>query len=211
MDIQIPAGDVLGYAAAICTLAAFSMKRMIPLRTVSIASNCFFIAYGIINHVYPALLLHCTLLPLNVSRLIQMMRLVRNVRVAATGAVSMEWLEGFMTSTTCRAGEVLFHKGDPATQMFYVVSGQFRVPELSLDIGPGQIIGEMGIIAPENRRTQSFVCISGGELLTVTYDQVRQLYFQNPQFGFFLLRLIGERMIQNMQGTIASVPDTASA
>lgn len=199
MELALQTSDLLGYAAGACTLAAFSMRRMIPLRIAGVAANGFFIAYGILADVHPALLLHSVLLPLNVTRLVQMLRLVRNVRVAASGTLSMQWLERFMSSRRCAAGEVLFRKGDVATHMFYVVGGRFRLPELSLDIVPGEVIGEMGIISPGNRRTQSLTCIEDGELLTVTYDQVRQLYFQNPHFGFYLLRLIGERMFENLE------------
>jgi len=34
--------------------------------------------------------------------------------------------------------------------------------------------------------------------LTITYDKVQQLYFQNPTFGFYLLRLTTERLLQNL-------------
>ena len=38
-----------------------------------------------------------------------------------------------------------------------------------------------------------------GEVLNISYDEVRQLYFQNPEFGFYFLRLTSERMFKNMQ------------
>ena len=36
---------------------------------------------------------------------------------------------------------------------------------------------------------QTVVCEQDGALLQITYDEVRQLYFQNPKFGFFFLEL----------------------
>ena len=36
------------------------------------------------------------------------------------------------------------------------------------------------------------------QLLTITYDEVQELYFQNPAFGFYFQRLPTERLLQNM-------------
>jgi CRP-like cAMP-binding protein len=36
-------------------------------------------------------------------------------------------------------------------------------------------------------------------VLSISYDEVRQLYFQNPQFGFYFLRLTSERLFHNME------------
>jgi len=35
-------------------------------------------------------------------------------------------------------------------------------------------------------------------VLTATYQQVKELYFQNPQFGFYFLRLTTERLFENI-------------
>jgi hypothetical protein len=35
-------------------------------------------------------------------------------------------------------------------------------------------------------------------VLTINYDKVRELYFQNPEFGFYFLRLTSERLMQNV-------------
>ena len=50
--------DVLGWLAAILTLATFSMRAMMPLRACAIGSNCAFIAYGLSASAYPVLMLH---------------------------------------------------------------------------------------------------------------------------------------------------------
>ena len=56
--------EALGYIAAVCTLATYSMKTMIPLRISGIIANCFFIAFGFFGAIYPTLILHVILLPL---------------------------------------------------------------------------------------------------------------------------------------------------
>ena len=35
-------------------------------------------------------------------------------------------------------------------------------------------------------------------MLTASYQMVKELYFQNPEFGFFFLRLTSERLFQNI-------------
>jgi CRP-like cAMP-binding protein len=103
-----------------------------------------------------------------------------------------------MTKRHYDKGDVLFRKGDQANEMFFTVSGKFRVIELGVDLPPGHIVGEMGLLAPENRRTASVECLEDGQVLTITYDKVRELYFQNPSFGFYFLRLTTERLMQNV-------------
>jgi CRP/FNR family cyclic AMP-dependent transcriptional regulator len=63
--------DGLGFVAAGLVLAAFCMKRLVPLRAVAIASNLIFILYGYLAAIPPVLILHLILLPVNVMRLVQ--------------------------------------------------------------------------------------------------------------------------------------------
>ncbi len=37
-------------------------------------------------------------------------------------------------------------------------------------------------------------CKTDVRVATITYDRFKVLYFQNPQFGFYLLRLVVARM-----------------
>ena len=147
--------ESIGYIAAASTCAAFWMKTMIPLRVVGITANCCFIAYGYFGALYPPLVLHNVLLPLNVMRLYQMQQLVRKAAEASTGVLSLNWLKPYMSSRKYQIGDVLFRKGDDANELLYTVTGRYRVTELAIDIGPGQVIGEMGFVVPDNRRTQT--------------------------------------------------------
>ena len=63
----------------------------------------------------------------------------------------------------------------------------------------GQLVGEMGFLTPEHKRTQTVECLDDVEMLTITYDKVGELYFQNPTFGFYFLRLTSERLLQNVK------------
>ena len=37
-----------------------------------------------------------------------------------------------------------------------------------------------------------------GEVLTMTYDRLLEIYFQNPEFGYYFLRLSSDRLLQNI-------------
>jgi CRP-like cAMP-binding protein len=69
---------------------------------------------------------------------------------------------------------------------------------MGIDLPTGQVFGDLGLLAPGNRRTQTIECIEDGEVLTASYQQVKELYFQNPQFGFYFLRLTSERLFDNI-------------
>lgn len=196
--MQVGVVDVLGFAAGAAVFATYSMKTMIPLRLVGIVSNCLFIGYGWMAGAVPVLVLHAGLLPLNVWRLRQMVTLIAKVKAAAAGDLSMEWLKPFMGSRPCATGEVLFRAGDVADCMYCVVSGRYELVEAGIDVPAGSLVGEIGLVSPRNRRMLTFRCVEAGELLVMDYQRVRELYFQNPQFGFYLLRLVADRLIADM-------------
>jgi hypothetical protein len=62
------AGEI-GFLGSALVLAAFGMKDMVNLRIVAICSNFAFIAYALLLHLLPILVLHVALLPLNGWRL----------------------------------------------------------------------------------------------------------------------------------------------
>ena len=190
--------NILGLIGGIFYVASISMKTVIPLRIAAIVSTIFFLGYGIFTPALPTIFLYAMLLPLNTYRLYQIRELIKKVRIAAGGDLSMNWLEPFMKRRGFKKGKVLFKKGDPADEMFLIVKGKFLVKELGIELLPGHIIGEMGLLTPDNSRTQSVLCIQSGHCLAITYDKVRELYFENPEFGFHFLRLTSQRLLQNV-------------
>jgi len=65
---------------------------------------------------------------------------------------------------------------------------------LGIDLGAGRMVGEMALLEPESRRSQSIQCIEPAVLLVVSYDEVIEPVFQNPEFGFQFMRLISNRL-----------------
>ena len=188
----------LGFVAGVLYIASHYMKTMVPLRLCEIASNALFVVYGAFYPSWPTLALYGILVPLNSLRLYEMLQLIKKVRTASQGDLSMDWLKPFMHKHSYKQGAVLFRKGDHAEEMFYIVSGRCRINELGLELSAGHMVGELGFLTPEHQRTQTVECIDDVEMLAISYDKVRELYFQNPSFGFYLLRLASERLLQNV-------------
>lgn len=192
------AGAAGSFFASIFVVATLSMRTMIPLRVFAILTNIVLISTAIPTHNYPTLVLHTVLLPLNIYRLHQMLQLVRDVKKSVNSGLSMEWLKPFMTERKCKAGEVLFYKDEKAENMYYIVSGRFHLVESGIELPVGAIVGEFGMLSPSNLRTQTLECVEAGMILSVSYDQVEQLYVQNPAFGFYFLRLASARLFENI-------------
>jgi CRP/FNR family cyclic AMP-dependent transcriptional regulator len=66
--------DLMGFAAGAASIVAFSQKAMFRMRVAAVASNVFFIVYGALGALYPPLVLHSILLPLNLRELIKEVR-----------------------------------------------------------------------------------------------------------------------------------------
>jgi hypothetical protein len=180
---NITLANMFALVGAILFVATLLMQTMVPLRIANMAGCTFFAIFGALSGNVATFLLYLLLLPINAVRLSQMLRLVKKARNAAQGDMSMEWLKPFMTERRYRRGDKLFKKGDAATEMFLTVTGRFLVKEIDVEIPPGRLMGEIGFLTPNNRRTGTVECIEDGQVLTISYDRLLELYFQNPQFG----------------------------
>ena len=150
------------------------------------------------------------LLPLNIFRLRQMLALVRQVGDATKGDLNMDWLKPFTTSQSDCAGRNPVPKRRQSQRDDFRGVRGVRIPELKVPIGPGQVIGELGLLSPDQIRTQSMDCVKDADVLRITYDQVRQLYFQNPKFGFYFLQLTSRRLFENVERLEKRLADRAA-
>jgi hypothetical protein len=195
---NINIANTLALIGALLYVATLMVRTIVPLRVLAIISMLFFIGYGALAGAVATFLLYLLSLPINIFRLHQMLNLVKKARVSAQGDLSMDWLKPFMTARKYKSGDVLFRKGDAANEMFYTVTGAFLVKEIGIEIPPGRIMGELGFLSKNSRRTQTVECIESGEVLTMTYDKLLEIYFQNPEFGYYFLRLSSDRLMQNI-------------
>ena len=195
---SVTVANMFALMGAIFFVTTLLMRTMVPLRVAGIVSDVFFIGYGVLSNTVTTLILYILLLPINIFRLAQMLKLVKKARVAAQGDLSMDWLKPFMNRRKYSKGDVLFRKGDRANEMFFTVTGKFLVTELDIELPPGRLVGELAFLSPDNRRTQSLECTEDGEVLAITYERLLEIYFQNPEFGYYFLRLSTERLLQNI-------------
>lgn len=192
-------GTALGLLAAALYFTSYVMKRMLPLRAVALASNVCFIAYGLVHMSLPELVLHCVLLPLNALRMWEIRKLTKEIARATQDSPVSQWLLPHMTRRTFKAGEVVFRKGDPADEVVYIASGQMKLEGHDQILGPGELIGEIGLFSPERKRTQTVICETDGELYRMTDEMMYRLYYQNPKLGFYFMRLIVERLLRDIR------------
>jgi hypothetical protein len=195
---NITLANMFALAGAIFFVATLLTQTMVPLRVANMIGCLFFAIFGALSGAITTFFLYLLMIPINAWRLRQMLALVKKARSASQGDMSMEWLKPFMTQRTYRKGSILMKKGDAAHDMLLTVTGKFRVVEIDLEVPPGRLMGELGFLTPDNRRTATIECIEDGQVLTITYEKLLEIYFQNPQFGYYFLVLTSQRLLENL-------------
>ena len=104
-----------------------------------------------------------------------------------------------MSKRTVKSGEVLFAKGDTADHLYFLVDGDVRLREIDKHMEPGQLFGEIAFFSPEGVRTNTAECVADGAVLQIGESALKQLYFQNSKFGFFLVRLVSSRLSSDIR------------
>ncbi len=186
--------EAAGWASTAVCIWAFQSKTMIPLRIAAIFANILSIIFSWYHQSWPNFVLNAVLFPLNAYRLFEMRRLITSVKSASGMQLSFDWLKPFMHQIRFREGDYLFNKGDTADAAYVIVSGRVLLPDVGVTFGPGDLFGEMGLFTETGERTQTAVADTNVDALILTYDRFEQLYFQNPEFGLYLVRLIVQRL-----------------
>lgn len=195
---NITLANMFALVGAIFFVATLLTQTMVPLRVANMIGCVFFAIFGALTGAVTTFLLYLLMVPINAYRLRQMLALVKKARAATQGDMSMEWLKPFMTQRKYRKGDILMEKGEAASEMLLTVTGKFRVVEINVDVPPGRLMGELGFLTPDNRRTATIECIEDGHVLTITYEELLEIYFQNPQFGYYFLVLTSQRLLENL-------------
>src|SRR5919197_1199591 len=198
--------ELLGAAALAASLYAAYAKTIIPLRVAAVVANVLALIYRTTPGTYPTFVLNAILLPLNAWRLRQMLGLIREIEAAAKKDLNVDWLLPYMRPKKFKAGDILMGRGEYATEAFYIVSGEVEIVEIRKTHGKGTLLGEIGLFTPDGRRLMTVRCKTDVQAATIAYDQFKQLYFQNPQFGFHLLQLIVARLHSNAELPQPAVP-----
>jgi len=197
----------IGLIAGAFYLASHYMRRMVPLRALSLCSNVLFIIYAVFHYrfdwaqlaVLPEFLLNSILLPMNARRLVEILRLTKEIEKVTDKSPVSEWLLPHMHMHKHHAGHVLFREGDEADEIYYVASGTLRLEGVGATIGPDSLIGEIALFSPDKKRTLTVVCETDCELYMMTDEQIYQLYYQNPKLGFYFMKLVVSRLLNDVQ------------
>ena len=198
--MQPQLAEFVGVAAAAASLyAAQSKTIIIPLRGALIAANFLAMIYSFAHGTYPTFALNAVLLPLNAWRLRSMVGLIRDTEAAAKegmnkDGMNVDWLLPYTRPKSFKAGAVLMERGEYATAAYYIASGEVEVVEMNQTFGKGTLLGEIGLFTPDGRRTRTVRCKTDVQTAVIDYDRFKELYFQNPQFGFHLLHLVVARL-----------------
>ena len=198
---------VIGILAGAFYVASQFQKDMISLRVLALVSNVLYLVYSPLHTDYqltqlivmPTFLVNLILLPINAKRLIEILRLIKQIEQATVESPVTEWLLPHMHLRKHKAGAVLFRKGDKADEMMYVAIGKLKLQDIDHSIGPGELIGEIGLFSAEKVRTMTVVCDTDCELYHMTDQQIYRLYYQNPKLGFFFMKLIVERLLRDVK------------
>jgi hypothetical protein len=203
---NITLANMFALVGAIFFVATLLTQTMVPLRVANMIGCVFFACFGALTGAITTFLMYLLMVPINAYRLRQMLVLVKKARSATQGDTSLEWLKPFMTQRKYRKGDVLFKKNDVAKEMLLTVTGKFLVKEIGVELPPGRLMGEFGFLTPDNRRTGTIECLEDGQVLTITYEKLLEIYFQNPQFGYYFLILTSQRLLENiarLEGIVA--------
>jgi CRP/FNR family transcriptional regulator, cyclic AMP receptor protein len=95
------------------------------------------------------------------------------------------------------AGEVLFKNGDPGTSMYVVRSGALTIRSGAViyeHVGPGGIVGEMGIVEACSPRTAMVYARSPAELIEIDEPRFLSLVRETPSFALTVMRVLSRRL-----------------
>jgi len=192
--------NLAALAAFACMLAGALVRTMMPLRWLAVASGCGLLLYGVLAHSPTTAIAAAILLPVNVYRAVEVMRLTRRVKSATAAAdlVSL-WLKPHMKVRKFAADRVLFRKGDEAQHLYMLVEGELELVESGMRMEPGRIFGEIALFSPSGLRTQTACCRSACTVLQIHESTVMQLYYQHPSFGFHLISLLAARLSADVE------------
>ena len=196
---QIVAIVAVLIATALMVVSSF-VKTMIPLRWLAVGGNFGFLLYGVLHPSIPMLLLNGLLLPINIVRALEMVRLAKRVKAVSSRSIGV-WLKPYMRSTKRKDGEILFRKGDRADHLYFLAEGRIEIVEIGVFIepGPGAMFGEIAFFAPDKRRTNTARCVGPCTVLSIDESTLNQPFYQNPEFGFDLMRHVAGRLIADVQ------------
>lgn len=126
-------------------------------------------------------------------------------------AAALEALSNNLGRRVLRAGETLFHQGEPGAECFVIVEGALEVitfvdnTELRLDVyNAGQLIGEMALL-DRSPRSATVRATADADLLVLGEEAFKMLLASSPDLAMSMLRIGTTRMRNTNQRMIADL------
>jgi CRP/FNR family cyclic AMP-dependent transcriptional regulator len=94
-------------------------------------------------------------------------------------------------------GQVLFTEGDRSDFLYLIKSGALRIMSggaIYEDVGPGGIVGEMGIVEESALRSATVVALMPSSVITVDNTQFLALVERAPSFALTVMRVLSRRL-----------------
>ena len=181
-------------------IAGAFMRTMMPLRWLAVGSNVGLMLYGALRPSPITFLIAFALLPINVYRAVEVTRLTRRVNRAAVAAeMAALWLKPYMKARRLKPGQTLFSKGDKADRLHLLADGEMELADIGQPLEAGRIFGEIALFSPNRIRTHTVRCVTACTVLEIHESTVKQLYYQNPAFGFHLIELLAGRLSNDVE------------
>jgi len=119
----------------------------------------------------------------------------QQMRQAERGAQVLDWLLPHVAHRRLTKGDVIFRKGDPGRELYYIQRGTVVLEEIGVEMGPRDIFGEIGVFAPDHQRTCTARCKTDVDLFCLNSEQVKSIYYLNPQFALHVVHLVAQRLL----------------
>jgi CRP-like cAMP-binding protein len=114
----------------------------------------------------------------------------------ANEALIARFAEGWR-SVDLERGQVLFTEGDNADYLYIVKSGALRIMSGSIvyeDVGPGGIVGEMGIVEQLTPRSASVLALVPSTVMAIDEARFLSLVEKAPEFALTVMRVLSRRL-----------------
>ncbi len=130
------------------------------------------------------------------------------VRVLETSAVfgsleesDLRLLAKMFDKRSLQGGEVLCRAGDEAREVFVVAEGTIEVcsrtgGDLLASLGPGSVVGELGMVRDDAKRTATLVAQDAATILSLDYPRFTRFLLAFPEASLALLKQTVGRLAQ---------------
>lgn len=141
--------------------------------------------------------------------------LARHPFFSSLSADELKSISRELQNASFAPGTVFVREGDPGDCVYVIVAGQVEIikalgspAERSFGMrSPGDTLGEMSLIDPDERRSASVRAISAVEALVITRQQFPALLAQYPQLSLQMLRILSHRLRASENATIRDLQE----